>query len=100
MSDANGVISIVFKGEEGHTIMQSYNSNFQRIATLVENGDDWTLLVGSQHEFNVKGAGCEDPITFVEHIVSPPLTESEATNNSALMSFTSKTEKWEVFDVK
>ncbi len=99
MSDANGVISIVFKGEEGHTIMQSYNSNFQRIATLVENGDDWTLLVGDTHEFNVKGAGCSDPIAFVEGIVSPP-QKGEADTVSAFMTYVSPTEKWEVYDVK
>jgi len=100
MSDANGVISIVFKGEEGHTIMQSYNSNFQRIATLVENGDDWTLLVGTEHEFNVKGAGCKDPISFVEQIVSPPQEEKPADLKRAFMEFKSPTEFWEVYDVK
>lgn len=99
MSDANGVISIVFKGEEGHTIMQSYNSNFQRIATLIENGDDWTLLVGMENEFNVKGAGCKDPVSFVENIVSPPQQE-QTILESALMTFSTPTEKWEVFDVK
>jgi len=90
-----GVMSYVFKADDGTTVMHAYNSRMELIAELVENGNDWVLYVDGQ-EFRVSGEGCKDPVEFIERMVAPPrLADPEF---SWLMCFAHPTgETWEVY---
>ena len=94
MSNANGVLSFVFK-RGNTTVMQAFNPDMTLIAELVENGNDWTLFIEGK-EFNVEGRGCEDPVEFIERLVSPPrLARPEP--GSVMRFVHSNGESWEVW---
>lgn len=55
-------------GEITHLVV--YDSKMRKIADLIEDGDDWTILIGEK-KMRVNGRGCSDPVDFLERMLNP-----------------------------
>ena len=53
------------------TELIGYNKSMQVVSSMVESGDDWTITSRSGEQYQMKGAGCPDPIDFIFKLISP-----------------------------
>ena len=61
----------VKKDSDGNTILTAFNKNLKEITNMIESGDDWTITSRSGEQYQMKGAGCPDPIDFIFKLISP-----------------------------
>ena len=85
------------------THLIAFDDRMKKIADLLENGDDWTILIGSR-EMKVNGRGCADPVDFVERMLSPKAlmrARRSDQDDPLLMRFTHASgETWEVWNAE
>ena len=91
----------VKKDSDGNTILTAFNKNLKEITSMIESGDDWTITSRSGEQYQMKGAGCPDPIDFIFKLISPR-KEMPVDDEIPYMTFQSNEtgEKWEVWGVR
>ncbi len=91
----------VNKKPDGTTELKGYNKSMSVITSMVEDGDDWTITSRSGEEYQMKGAGCPDPIDFIFKLISPR-QKMEIDDSIPYLRFQSNEtgELWEVWAVK
>jgi len=85
---------------DGSTELIGYEKGMKVVARMVENGDDWTITSKSGDTYNMKGAGCPDPIDFIFKLISPVMPINDNPDIPYLRFKNDTTgECWEVWGV-
>lgn len=92
----------VNKKPDGTTEMTGYDKGMKVLTRMVEDGDDWTITSRAGGEYQMKGAGCPDPIEFIFRLISPRNHEMNLDEKLPLLRFQSEEsgELWEVWTVR
>ena len=91
----------VHKNDDGSTELIGYDKGMKQVARLVEDGDNWTITSRNGDKYQMKGAGCPDPIDFIFKLISPVMPIQDDADIPYLRFKNDATgECWEVWAVK